>query len=336
MSTTKIEWADRVWNPITGCTKCSPACDNCYAERMSKRLAGRCGYPPLDPFAVTLHPDKTIEPLGWKKPARIFDGSMTDLFHPGVPFEWVDKMLVTIGLTGRHTHMWLTKRPERMAEYFAQRDADGWMEHLEMLADVSLGEEAGCSIGNAFHGHLFPQHNVGWPMRNLWLGTTIWDQESADRAVPILLSTPAGKRFVSIEPMLGPVVLRQPSVGGGITSALAPDSTVLPRLDWVICGGETGPGARPMHPDWPRSLRDQCQAAGVPFFFKQWGEWGTLEGSGAGGNTPVCYWDETIVGTQPGWQSGISSGGQAHMVRLGKSKAGRVLDGRTWEEVPNA
>lgn len=337
---TRIEWADRVWNPITGCTKCSPACDNCYAERMSKRLAGRCGYPALDPFRVTLHEDKFNEPVHWRKPARIFVGSMTDLFHPDVPFSWLDQIFATMGLCKRHTFMLLTKRPERMQAFMAQ----------------------GCQ----------------WELPNVWLGTTIWDQASADRAVPLLLSTPAAKRFVSVEPMLGPVDLGQwferidhcgacgaenpeqvedicPACGSqaGLITTWGNDQAERYRsgerysespageedlkgqpLDWVICGGETGPGARPMHPDWPRSLRDQCQAAGVSFFFKQWGEW-----------APGCeeaHKDYTWM-TRDGrdWKTldkvqKKEAGSADVLVRLGKARAGRVLDGQTWEGVPNA
>lgn len=279
MSATKIEWADRVWNPVTGCTKCSPACDNCYAERMSKRLAGRFGYPADEPFRVTLHEDKLFEPRFWANPARIFVGSMTDLFHPDVPFAWLDQIFATMGQCKRHTFLLLTKRPERMQEYLLQ----------------------GCE----------------WRLPNVWLGTTIWDQASADRAVPILLSTPAAKRFVSVEPMLGPVEL-----GPRFRKSLSwSNYSALDALNWVICGGETGPGARPMHPDWPRSLRDQCQAAGVPFFFKQWGEWsGILQRSLETRIVPKAD------GSRSGWK----------MFRVGKKRAGRVLDGRTWEEVPNA
>lgn len=298
MASTRIEWADRVWNPITGCTKCSPACDNCYAERMSKRLAGRCGYPADDPFRVTLHEDKLTEPLRWTKPARIFVGSMTDLFHEDVREEWLDRIFAVMERCPQHIFMLLTKRPERMAAYLEE-----------------------------WH-----------PLSGVWLGTTIWDQDSADRAVPLLLSTPAAKRFVSVEPMLGPVNLgftRGPRNEdyNGYNGDGPIDYVITSRADdlhWVICGGETGPGARPMHPDWPRSLRDQCQAAEVPFFFKQWGEWVGLK-SPNDGTWPTD--SGSCIRLTP---DGLRADDGYPMQRVGKKFAGREMDGQEWSEVPHA
>lgn len=304
MATTRIEWADRVWNPVTGCSKCSDACDNCYAERMSKRLAGRCGYPTLDPFKVTWHQDRLFEPISWNKPSRVFVCSMADLFHSDVRDDKLLCIFTVIALSPKQTFLLLTKRPERAHEFLC----------LENLQD-SIIEVAGSRFGVDGANRVRAAFKDGNALPNVWLGATIWDQASADRSVPILLSTPAAKRFVSIEPMLGPVDLRD-----GLGLMCAPGD-----IDWVICGGETGPGARPMHPDWPRSLRDQCQAAQVPFFFKQWGEFGPSElrtSQGATDHTNGRYHpiaDPTCKGL---------------VVRLGTRKAGRVLDGRTWEEVP--
>ena len=249
MAATKIEWADAVWNPITGCTPVSEACDNCYAKRMANRLAGRYGYPADDPFRVTFHPDKLDEPLRWKKPRRIFVCSMGDLFHEDVKKDWIDSVWSTMAEARQHTFQVLTKRPERMREYILDRKRKGWK----------------------------PDCN------NIWLGVTAENQARVNERIPILLQIPAAVRFVSIEPMLGPVdltdIVIKRQVGEDHIDVLrcdvdpADDLYHGSTLDWVICGGETGPGARPMHPDWVRSLRDQCLEAHVPFFFKGWGRW---------------------------------------------------------------
>lgn len=173
MADTKISWCDKTWNPITGCTKCSPGCVNCYAERMSKRLAGRCGYPKENPFAVTFHPDKLQEPMKWHKPSRIFVCSMGDLFHEQVKDEWIDAVFMTMDLSRRHTFMILTKRPERMREYLSGRT------HIIRMV---------------------------YPLPNVWLGVTVENQEQADKRIPFLLDTPAAKRFVSVERCWGVLV----------------------------------------------------------------------------------------------------------------------------------
>jgi len=225
MSRTKIEWTETTWNPLTGCTPISPGCAHCYARRMAQRLAGRCGYPAAPhEFEVTLHPERLSEPLGWKKPRRVFVCSMGDLFHESVPFEYIARVYGVMTLNQQHTFQVLTKRPYRAVDFIH------WAEDRYKFART--------------------------PPPNIWLGATIENQEQADKRIPVLLQIPAAVRFVSVEPLLGPVYPLDPQ---GV------------RLDWVICGGETGPGARPMHPDWARSLRDQCAVAGVPFFFKKMG-----------------------------------------------------------------
>jgi len=230
---TKIEWAEESWNPVTGCTPISEGCVHCYAKRMAQRLKGRYGYPEDEPFKVTVHPDRLDQPLKWKKSRMIFVCSMGDLFHSAVLFDWLFKILCVIENSPEHIFLILTKRPAHMLVQLEK------MLHYWDKADQQI----------------FP---------NLWLGVTAENQQRADERIPILLQIPAAKRFVSIEPMLGPV---------DISSAL-PIETIggvemETWLDWVILGGESGPGARPLHPDWARSVRDQCQAAGVPFFFKQ-------------------------------------------------------------------
>ena len=291
MSKTRIEWADSVWNPVTGCTPISEACENCYAKRMSKRLAGRCGYPKDEPFRVTLHPDRLGQPLHWKKPRRIFICSMGDLFHEDVDDGFLCRVFEAIAVAEQHTFMILTKRPERMREFF---------------------ERCGHGI---------------WD--NLLLGVTAENQQRADERIPILLQIPAVRRFVSVEPMLGPV-----NPVAALDAAIVIEGKVeIPAVDgidnwlhWVICGGETGPGARPMHPDWVRSLRDQCQSAGVPFFLKQMGEWKSEFAT-------ESELDEVLRLADDGKMRTFSMD-RGQFFRVGKKTAGRILDGREWNEVP--
>lgn len=326
---TKIEWATDTWNPITGCTKISEACQNCYAERMSKRLAGRCGYPEGEPFRVTLHPDKLDQPMKWKKPRMIFVCSMGDLFHEDVPFEFIASVFGVMANSSQNTYMVLTKRPQRMKEFFDWLSLSAAIYYARDHRTVPYDDDR----INVFIMKIASEYGINldfmrkWPLFNVWLGVTAENQEQADKRIPILLQIPAAVRFVSVEPMLGPVDIDgylgfngPRRMGDGLTYYW-----VAPKLDWVICGGETGPGARPMHPDWVRSLRDQCQAARVPFFFKQWGEWGPVPTEGV----PVrgCMDNGKFhFGPNPG--VGLA------MYRVGKKAAGRLLDGQEWNQYP--
>jgi protein gp37 len=220
MGITKIQWANKVWNPITGCSPISPGCRNCYARRMANRLKGRYGYSRDDPFKVTFHPERLEEPLHWKKPSRIFVCSMGDILHDDVDGFWLSAIWSTIKRCCWHTFLILTKRPQR------------WKKLTPSL----------------------PLY------KNIYFGVSVENQQTADERIPILLQIPAAKRYVSVEPMLEKIDL-MPYLGGQYPK--------WEILDWCIVGGETGPKARPMNPDWARSLRDQCQSAGVPFFFKQ-------------------------------------------------------------------
>jgi len=287
----KIEWTDETWNPVTGCTKVSPGCKHCYAERMATRLRGRHGYPEDDPFRVTLHPDRLDQPLRWRQPRRVFVCSMSDLFHPDVPDEYIRSVFVSMETSHKHTFQVLTKRPERMAGFLQD-----WWSMTSPYGEDSYG-----------------------PAPNVWLGTSVEDQERADERIPHLLKTPAAVRFLSCEPLLGPVALsnwlppRPPAYPGYPQEA----DLAGPHLNWVIVGGESGPGARPMNPDWARSIRDQCQAVGVPFFFKQHGAWASVSGVGCRGEHHYFKNGPTVR-------------------RVGKKAAGRELDGRTWDEYPEA
>jgi protein gp37 len=231
---TSIEWTDATWNPVTGCDQVSPGCDNCYALTLAKRLKGM-GQPKYqadgDPrtsgpgFGLTIHPDVLDQPLRWRKPRRVFVNSMSDLFHPDVPEGFIGQVWDVMARTPQHTYQVLTKRPQRMAR--------------------ALGPN-GC-------GFYAVEGPVPCPQRNVWVGTSIESDRYAFRA-DHLRNTPAAVRFLSLEPLLGPL----PSLN-------------LDGIDWVIVGGESGLAARPMHPDWVRDIRDRCVEEGVAFFFKQWG-----------------------------------------------------------------
>ena len=250
MSTTKIEWATKVWNPITGCTKVSRGCWNCYAERFAKRLQKN---PKTSKYAmgfdVTFHEDELTKPMLWKKPERIFVCSMGDLFHENVPFEIIEAVFSVMSDIDRHTFIILTKRPERMYDFY------NWKSNRL--------------------GFTLPYQTKD----NVWIGVTAENQEQADIRIPILLQIPSTKKFVSCEPMLGeidlwlkylPKVVEHRALENGKMGICWEENK---GLNWVIAGGETGPDVRPMHPEWIRSLRDQCISSNVPFFFKGWGNY---------------------------------------------------------------
>ncbi len=304
----KIEWTDQTWNPVVGCTLVSEGCRNCYAMRQAHRFngtvakyAGTTQAGPRGPLwtgRVNLEEAELEKPLRGKKPRRVFVCSMSDLFHPDVPFEFIAEVFTVMGQATQHTYQVLTKRPELMTDF--QLWNLGWpVDGYEYSPEREMKET--------------------WP--NIWLGTSVEDQATADERIPYLLRCPASVRFVSYEPALGPVRFRT-----GIYSRLgdeAPRGTSLDGIHWMIAGGESGPGARPAHPDWFRSIRDQCQAAGVPFFFKQWGAWRQLN---------VSDMMELKHRRSP---QGLHSWGDGFVsIRVGKKAAGRDLDGRTWDEMP--
>lgn len=365
MSTTSIEWTDRTWNPVTGCTKVSPGCDHCYAEGIARRFAGGPAFP--NGFDVTLHPERLEAPLRWRKPARVFVNSMSDLFHDQVPDEFIARVWAVMAATPQHTYQILTKRHGRMRSLLRKGPQN--------LLDLQ-GAPAGASW------------NAPWPLPNVWLGVSVEDQKRADLRIPALLDTPAAVRFLSCEPLLGPVDLTPWMPSGHVrwqcsgcrrfyAGDLTPACPGCGRegylcgshvgngrpngqpLSWVIAGGESGPKARPMHPAWARQLRDQCQAAGVPFFFKQWGEWapapwvvrvcdpevgwtGTTEQladaqrrAEAEGASISVQWDGHVYRpTHKPWSLERVGDSPGAMRKAGKKAAGRVLDGRTWEEFP--
>ncbi|MEM0138514.1 MAG: phage Gp37/Gp68 family protein [Thermoplasmatales archaeon] len=331
MTKTRIEWADAVWNPVSGCSPVSPGCLNCYAQRFARRLAGRYGYLKGNPFSVTLHPERVLDPLHWHKPRRIFVCSMGDLFHDDVPFDFVDQIMAVVALAPQHTFMVLTKRPARMLEYFASPER-----RVDRRAEIDLWRHVGGSYQINTYCGMIPDKL--WPLPNLWVGTTVEDQKRADERIPILLWTPAALRFVSMEPMLGPIDLSdfKPFDGEcycqdglrGCKPRLTPNCPET-GVDWVICGGETGHGSRPMHPDWVRSLRDQCRNADVPFFFKSWGD--LLPASQV-----LPEQDQSFIPTRKIYQSSSVDVflGKEYWGRIGKKIAGRLLDGQEYSEFP--
>jgi protein gp37 len=232
---TSIEWTDTTWNPVTGCTKVSPGCKHCYAERMANRLRAMAQQRYANGFRVTLQKDLVSQPLSWRKPRRIFVNSMSDLFHPAVPLDFIQKIFHAMEAASWHQFQILTKRAERVRALSAA---------------------------------------LPWPP-NVWLGVSVESEDYLSR-IGHLTVVPAAVRFLSLEPLLGPL-----------------SSLRLDGIHWVIVGGESGPGARPMDPDWVREIRSRCLEDNVAFFFKQWG------------------------GTR-------------------KSRTGRELDGRTWDQLPLA
>lgn len=320
MKTNNIGWCDDTINPIVGCSKCSPGCDNCYAERFAARLA-------KNPATAKKYAGVVDENGKWTgkinfcaskngndmpldapgKNKRVFVGSMSDFFHPNVSDDTRDVIFAFIlcdhirPKPKGHTFMILTKRAKEMRDYF------------------SIGR----AIVPRWWGDVEPDEVVTWPLPNLWLGVTVCNQAEADAKIPVLLDIPAARRFVSIEPMLGPVDLNGCEF---LCKAWSQGQATLGTyLDWVICGGETGPGARPMHPEWARSLRDQCVAAGVPFYFKGWGEWR------AGAMTLHRLIPSVRHAILKSGLPGILS---ANVYRIGKKRAGCLIDGKEWRQFP--
>lgn len=345
---TAIEWTDATWNVLVGCTKVSEGCDHCYAIGVAHR-----GMSPQHRGLTISTPSGTDwnghinvaesvfdKPLQWKRPRRIFVNSLSDLFHPNVDDETIARVFAVMGMAEQHTFQCLTKRPQRMAKLLSSA---AFKDQAMALRD-DLAEERGISGLSLHHG---------WPLRNVHLGVSIESDKYAWRA-DHLRATPAAVRWISAEPLLGPL----PSLD-------------LTGIDWVVAGGESGPGARPMHPQWVRDLRDRCGPSHTPsyldppeddictvchrryhchlcgegvamqghgghgrpcpqrpaFLFKQWGDWTPEESDSA----PYGEFHDGVD-----WvDSCICSAGDGPLYRLGKKAAGRHLDGRTWDEYPN-
>ncbi|RGP57057.1 phage Gp37/Gp68 family protein [Pseudomonas abyssi] len=325
---TGIEWTDATWNPIRGCSRVSEGCRNCYAEGVAKRFSGP-GMPYEGLIAkggqwngkVAVVGSAIGLPLRWVKPRRIFVNSMSDLFHDSVPFEVIAEIFAIMAVTTRHTYQILTKRPERMLAFFEWAcDGEDYPYKISEAWPSGLPWEPATG-GRGGYDNCGP----GWPYENVWLGVSVEDQATAEARIPLLLKAPAAVRWISAEPLLGPISFSGMWVE---FDHAAVHQNALEALDWVVVGGESGAHARPMHPDWPRTLRDECAAAEVPFLFKQWGEW-SPRGPSALGYEPlegVPRVRLTDLG-EDGSALGAEGDNQAWMQRIGKKAAGRLLDG---------
>lgn len=302
----KIEWTGETWNPVIGCDKVSPGCKNCYAIRtawirlhnpkinerytgtVEKTAAGNINWT----GKINMLEEVLMKPLKTKKPTVFFVNSMSDLFHEQVPFDFIDKVFAVMALCPQHTFQVLTKRAERMYQYFDSLKT-------ERCPNIHLAS-------NKSHGGymMVRLHEDELPLPNVWLGVSVENNDAARDRIIYLASVPSAVRFLSCEPLLGPVNL-WPWLELTHNKWTGKPGSII---DWVICGGESGPGARPMHPDWARSLRDHCKRSGVPFFFKQWGEY------------------------SPGLVPG--NGDEPAYFKVGKKVAGRLLDGILHDEYP--
>lgn len=311
----RIEWTEATWNPTTGCSKVSQGCTHCYAEREWARLSANPNsvYYGREFTNVRIHPERLSLPMRWRKPHMIFVDSMSDLFHERVPLGYIDQVFAIMAMTPRHTYQVLTKRAERMRDYLT---ASGRDVVIEENVEFICGEKSWCAP------------DVQWPLPNVWIGVSAENQKTADERIPKLLDVPAVVRFMSCEPLLGKIDLGKAipcgyycdEAVGHVDHAFWAHGITSP-IKWVIAGGESGPLARPMHPDWARSLRDQCHNADVPFFFKQWGEWIPFDHDLA--SPQYAKPNDPLIGqTEMSWR------------KVGKKAAGRLLDGQEWNEIP--
>lgn len=301
MKDSKIEWTDHTFNPWIGCTRVSPGCVNCYAETMMADRYKKVKWGPQG-LRVRTSTDYWKQPFKWNRQAaaegvrrRVFCASLADVFEDKADQRegmeaWRLDLFYLIQQTPHLDWLLLTKRPDNALVWF-----DGLYQDDQWRWGVNIDED-----------DLTEDR-----LRNVWIGTSVEDQRRADERIPHLLAIPAAVRFLSVEPLLGPVDLGLFGTVPGCTDNGGHYHLTADRINWVICGGESGPNARPMNPDWARSLRDQCQAAAVPFFFKQWGEYGPCTEIPGQAADPDC------------------------MFRFGKKLAGRLLDGREWNEFPN-
>lgn len=285
MTNTKIEWADHTFNPWVGCAKVSPGCAHCYAETLMDHRLGKARWGKGQPRVRTSEANWK-QPVKWNKETertgtrpRVFCASLSDWLDDEVPAEWLYDLLALIHKTPNLIWLLLTKRPENFERRLKAAAAQCTIDPLD--------------ITDRIHSWLDARREWSRIPENVWIGASVEDQARADERIPRLLEIPARVRFLSCEPLLGPVDL----IGSKWTVSTDEPN---PKIGWVIAGGESGFGARIMRPEWARSLRDQCVAAGVPFHFKQWGEH------------------------------------DCRTIRMGKGLAGRELDGRTWDQLPTA
>ena len=323
---TSIEWCEATWNPVVGCSVVSPGCTNCYAMRdawrkntnpktpqyhgLTKKVNGK----PVWTGEIRVVDHAVTKPLRWRKPRMIFVNSMSDLF--AAPEHVIAEVYAVMCLADQHIYQVLTKRGERMRDTLMHK---GFWEQVDAAANRLAGGQTDFDRTN--------------PPPNVWLGVSTEDQRRANERIPLLLDTPAAVRWISAEPLLGPIDLARVAHWNGNPDhyfhvlegyVIDPSQSDCGKVDWVVTGGESGPGSRPARPEWFRSLRDQCEAAGVPFFFKQHGDW--------------LWADDLLTFEQAARLAGKrqyehhSDGGTA--IRVGKKRAGKLLDGREHLEFP--
>lgn len=311
-----IEWTRSTWNPTVGCSLMSPGCTHCYAMKLAHSLATRfknaagqkyigltkkaSSGDPVWTGVVRLSEEALPIPLQWRKPRLVFVNSMSDLFHESLPVSAVDRVFAVMGLAGQHIFQLLTKRPDRMRDYLNDPKTE---ERVRLQAEMMAL-------------HLNVNARIGaWPLRNVWCGTSVEDQRRADERIPQLLDVKAHTRFLSIEPLLSAVVLTK----------AAPRKALSKGIHWIIVGGESGRKARPMHPLWAGSLRDECLKFGIPFFFKQWGQWSTeRHGKKV----------KSIGLTPDGLQVEPGTKGAVALWSVGKKLAGKRLDNKVYQDYP--
>lgn len=397
MTKSKIQWTNDTWNPIVGCSLVSPGCTNCYAMKAAHRMGHNPKTPqyqgltevvkgnPVWIGQVNLHEPALRKPLSWSKPRRIFVNSMGDLFHEDVPDEWIDRVFAVMALCPQHSFQVLTKRAERMRDYMTKVTLERIAKSVPAPSNLPVSKHRATAAITGLPeaaAKLYGYARPTWPLPNVWLGVSTEDQTRANDRIPFLLETPAAVRFVSAEPLLGPIdftsidfdgesegnVLKPATLrelwedhfeGTGDEAfeeycdwynldyqspEAIPDTPGTNKIDWIIAGGESGPNARPMHPDWVRGIRDQCIEAGTAFFFKQWGEWLPWEPehgpcwisqSGCSEDGHILF--PADIDSDASWDDGLSFIGEANQAafqKVGKDAAGADLDGGPWEQYP--
>jgi protein gp37 len=370
--TSSIEWTDATWNPVTGCSVVSPGCANCYAMKLAgtrlQHHPSRAGLTlctkagPVWTGEVRFNEGWLTQPLKWTRPRRIFVCAHGDLFHENVPDEWIDRVFAVMALAPHHSFQVLTKRAARMRDYMAlpcrkRRIATAVLDVSHQLMSAAGTHKAGVDMD-----HFSACFKGDGPFPNIWLGVSAEDQKRADERIPDLLATPAAIRFVSAEPLLGPLDLHEYLLGfpggypaacacghghgfgrdrnyGGVTPSCHYQSCACPGfrkalgangLHQVIVGGENG--GRPMHPEWARQLRDQCARAGTPFFFKQRGSWSWREPDDGQDWAPQRRL--SIAGFLLPRDTPPASDLEIDVARIGKKAAGRLLDGAEHNGMP--
>ena len=365
--TTKIEWTEDTWNPTIGCSKVSAGCKNCYAINTAWIRMGNPNPKMQAKFHDTVYRteggalnwtgninlghDALTIPIRKKKATLYFVNSMSDVFHPNVPEDWQDEIFAVMAICGQHTFQLLTKHPDNMLAYLR----GNWRERVMEKLAVVYREQSKALFDICEAAQFILQHNTHLP--NIWLGVSVEHQAAADERIPLLLQCPAEVRFLSCEPLLGAVDIwkwlkpkkfcnkcgfmgrnyyKQGALDGLHTNCNYQAYDVSDRqtdIHWVIVGGESGPDARPMFPAWAQSLRDQCAAAGVAFFFKQWGEWVPIEHWGDSKVLNKLYmWADGHTATDVFHRAGEGTG--QIMAKVGKKRAGNLLDFTEYKEMP--